>query len=74
MKTIPRLVLLCGTLALAGCASPQGGTVDETEYNYGRYNEGYNPNVPGRPDDMHRYPSQSFPDSSYPLLPNGTRW
>ena len=71
MKTIPRFVLLCATMALAGCASPQGGTVDETEYN--RY-EGYNSNVPGRPDDIHMYPSQTLPDSNYPLLPNGLRW
>jgi hypothetical protein len=69
MKTIPRFIFLCAALALAGCASPQGGTVDETDYNYG-----YNSSVPGRPDDIHMYPSQTLPESNYPLLPNGMRW
>jgi hypothetical protein len=72
MKTIQRFMLLVGILALAGCSStPQGGTVDQEEYDYNNYNS-VNPNVPGRPDGIHTYPSDNFP--TYPMMPSGDRW
>jgi hypothetical protein len=44
--------------------------VDAQEYEYNTVN----PNVPGRPDGIHTYPSESFPGPGWPMLPNGDRW
>ena len=72
-------MLVCGTLALVGCASTNengfGGTVDETETQTGEYHYNtYNPNVPGRPDGIHTMPSEEFPGPGVPMLPNYYRW
>ena len=71
MKTIRLFILLLGTLALVACSSPQGGAVDEEEYNDNSYNSPTS-NVPGRPDGIHTYPSDE--SRVYPMLPYGNRW
>ncbi len=70
MKAAPILLLLGGSLVLAGCESYRGGTVEEQEYNT---NTGYSvtqtprtaPRNPGSPE-MQVYPNSPPPPTTPP--------